>query len=57
MAEKVSHAVAQYGPGHKDGDHCAICTMYRDHHCTAVVDPISPMGWCRFFEERKGAPK
>lgn len=53
MADKSSHSVAQYGPGDPEGEHCEACTMYEEGstpHCTVVVDPISPSGWCRYFK-------
>jgi len=53
--KKSSHAVAQYGPGDKY-EKCSLCTMYQKGqppHCVAVVDPISPDGWCRYFIENE----
>lgn len=52
MAEKVSHHAAHYGAG-TDKEHCSVCTMYRDHHCTKVIDPIEPYAWCRFFDPKE----
>ena len=52
---KISHKACDYGPGHKDGDHCSICEYYVPDgpHCEKVVDPIRPMDWCNRFEENK----
>ena len=48
---KLSHADVDYGPGNPRGDHCAICVNFilQGPHCTEVVDPIEPMGWCVRF--------
>jgi hypothetical protein len=49
---KATHKEAQYGPGRK-AERCSICEHYRGlNDCTKVVAPVSPMAWCKFFEER-----
>ena len=46
---KLSHKAVDYGPGHRKGDHCAICANYEPPHCSIVADPIKPLGWCKRF--------
>lgn len=54
MSDKATHASVNYGPGHKDGDHCAICKYYlKGPHCKRVLDPIKVLGWCRLFSEKQ----
>lgn len=46
---KEAHSTVYYDHGTPQR-HCSICTMYRPGpHCTAVVDPIYPMGNCKLF--------
>lgn len=57
---KLSHDAVNYGPGHKTGDHCAICEHYRKKpgnkpSCAIVVPPIEPLGWCKKFKKAASA--
>lgn len=55
---KLSHAVVQYGPGHRP-EYCERCKHYKTLNgdmvipaCHLVVDPISPKGWCRLWQKK-----
>lgn len=49
--QKVSQAEALYQDRPKDGLSCAACTLFRPPAaCAVVTGPISPHGWCRFFD-------
>lgn len=54
--QKQSHQAVNYGPGHRDGDHCAVCRFFhperKTDRCDKVVDPIDAMGWCEEFKKR-----
>ena len=53
MADKVSKASVDYGPGKPRGDHCGICRYYqRGGTCEKVEGAIDRMGWCRLFEDK-----
>lgn len=50
---KSSHVTAHFQWAPRGGERCAVCTMFRPpHDCTAVESPVSPEGWCRYFESR-----
>ncbi len=47
---KVTKAEARYQPAPRDGQSCALCTLFRPPHaCTVVEGDIVPTGWCKFF--------
>jgi hypothetical protein len=49
--QKMSHADAEYQDRPKNGLSCAACTLFRPPAaCAVVAGPISPHGWCRFFD-------
>jgi hypothetical protein len=59
--EKISKAQAHYRIG-TEQRHCELCSMYRhskydnkgsDGECTLVQGPISPQGFCDYFERQK----
>jgi hypothetical protein len=50
-AHKASQADALYQDRPKNGLSCAACTLFRPPAaCAVVAGPISPHGWCRFFD-------
>lgn len=51
VGQKVSQAAALYQDRPKGGLSCAACALFRPPAaCAVVVGPISPNGWCRFFD-------
>jgi len=47
---KASKAEAQYQPGPKGGQICAMCQLFcQPHACQVVEGDILPQGWCKFF--------
>jgi hypothetical protein len=49
--EKMSRAEAQYQDRPTNGLSCAACSLYRPPDgCVVVAGPVSPHGWCRFFD-------
>ena len=57
---KLSHKEAEYGRGHRDGDHCGICEYYiatRPPHCRKTADPMTfgALGWCNKYEKSEEA--
>jgi hypothetical protein len=49
--EKMSQIAAQYRDRPNGGLSCAACNLFRPPgSCVVVADPISPHGWCRFFD-------
>lgn len=54
----ASKEYAQYQPHPKGEQQCSLCTMFRaPESCTLVDGKISPKGWCRYFEAKKGEQK
>lgn len=50
---KLAHKAVGYIVQSRTKNHCAVCSMFRDGpHCTLVVDPINPAGWCRRFDPK-----
>jgi hypothetical protein len=50
---KASKASVDYGPGHKDGDHCGICKHFEPPHtCEVVAGEVRALGWCKRFVKR-----
>lgn len=51
--QKVSKASANYRGHPNNGQHCGQCVHYRfPLSCELVKGPISPSGWCRFFQAK-----
>jgi hypothetical protein len=49
--QKVSQSAALYQDQPRAGFSCAACSLFRPPDaCAVVVGPISPRGWCRFFD-------
>jgi hypothetical protein len=47
----MSQQVAGYQPTPNGGMACAFCTLFRPPAaCKVVAGPVSPQGWCRFFD-------
>jgi hypothetical protein len=50
---KASKATARYRGRPNSGRRCGQCVHYRfPLSCELVQGPISPFGWCRFFEPK-----
>lgn len=55
-AGKRAKSSVSYGPGHPEGDHCAICRFFlaglHEGRCRLVKGVIEPMMWCRLFRNK-----
>jgi hypothetical protein len=52
---KLTHAVAKYQDGPKNGQECSTCVNFvPPGACRIIASPISPHGWCQFYAKKTG---
>jgi hypothetical protein len=52
---KLSHAVAKYQNGPKNGQECSTCVNFvSPAACRIIAGPIAPHGWCQFYAKKTG---
>jgi hypothetical protein len=50
---KLSHAVAKYQDGPKNGQECSTCVNFvSPAACRIVASPIGPHAWCQFYAKK-----
>ncbi|HET7413147.1 MAG TPA: high potential iron sulfur protein [Pararhizobium sp.] len=50
---KLSHSASQYQDSPKNGQKCSGCSQFQPpSSCKIVQDPISPNGWCKFYQPK-----
>ena len=46
---------AAYQAAPRGSQRCGICSMFvKPSGCTLVKGNISPMGWCKYYERKRG---